>query len=382
MLRGGIKMSQLYNSKYYEAMSKRNPKIASVMMPIILDVIKPNSVIDFGCGIGSFLVEPVSRGIKVLGIDGEYLNKNELIIPKDRFMAADLSKKIIIKDKFDLALSLEVAEHIENEKAEIFLSNIVETSDIVVFSAAIPYQNGTGHINLQPTSYWCKLFEERGYVASNCLREIFWYKDISALRRQNIMLFTKPDKMEELEEKFKKYSEGPIYDIVHPDFFDSKLNEIKNSYIIELQKQETKFRLFESVIDYIKLADLCSQMSLFEMVDNYKYLAEWQCHEEFMERFHCKQLDDKEIEKNNNAYMIWGAGKDGLIIVKILKLLRKKVSILVDKEKEGQYVENILIENPKEGISQWSREIIILASRKYQKEMRTELNEIMDNYVI
>ena len=111
---------ELYNQSYYEVMRDKNPEIADVMMPIILNVLNPHSIVDFGCGIGAFLVEAVIRGIEVLGIDGDYINRDDLLFPDKYFYPFDLSEEMNINKKYDLAMSLEVAEHISEEYADVF----------------------------------------------------------------------------------------------------------------------------------------------------------------------------------------------------------------------------------------------------------------------
>ena len=80
----------------------------------------------------------------------------------------DLSGKI--SDKYDLAISLEVAEHLSPSRSCGFIDDLTNLSDVVLFSAAIPMQGGTNHINEQPISYWANLFLERGFVPISCIR--------------------------------------------------------------------------------------------------------------------------------------------------------------------------------------------------------------------
>jgi hypothetical protein len=91
------------------------------------------------------------------------VNKNRLKIPKECFAEVELDKGISVDRKYDLAISVEVAEHLPPNAADIFIESIVKASDIVLFSAAIPFQGGTNHINEQWPEYWNKLFNKNGY---------------------------------------------------------------------------------------------------------------------------------------------------------------------------------------------------------------------------
>lgn len=96
---------------------------------------------------------------------------------------------------FELAQSLEVAEHLYQEYAPNFVKLLTSLSDVVLFSAAIPYQGGVHHVNEQPPAYWAELFAKEGYVCIDCLRERIWEDDsISTWYRQNIMIFVHESK--------------------------------------------------------------------------------------------------------------------------------------------------------------------------------------------
>ena len=195
-----------------------NTKSADAVLPVLLKSIKPSSVVDVGCGNGSWLKSFVEHGVKdIFGIDGYYVKKNQLLIPEDKFLAADLTKPIDIERRFDLAISLEVAEHLPEEAADIFVDGLVKLSSSILFSAAIPYQGGTEHINEQYTDYWISKFEARGYRTYDILRPKIWNNEnIYFWYKQNILLFSK--------ESLKIESEsGSIYtNIVHPLLYEAK----------------------------------------------------------------------------------------------------------------------------------------------------------------
>src|SRR5271165_1063667 len=87
---------------------------AREVLKIVKDAhLNPKSVVDVGCGIGTWLKVWSELGAEdILGVDGDYVRQDQLLIPPDRFKAMDLSNPLALKRKFDLVQSLEVAEHL------------------------------------------------------------------------------------------------------------------------------------------------------------------------------------------------------------------------------------------------------------------------------
>ncbi len=200
----------IYDSKFYDMIAEIIQDEEQII-PYVLEQINPKSVVDFGCGEGRWLME-VKRNnanIEILGLDGYYVNKDRLCISKDEFMAVDLRKKIRLSKKYDLAISTEVAEHIEEEYVDVFVDNLSMASDYILFSAAIPGQGGEHHVNKQWQSYWVKKFKSRGYKADFSIRNHFWNNtNINTWRKQNILVFSK---------NWEENITSDIVDVVHPD---------------------------------------------------------------------------------------------------------------------------------------------------------------------
>jgi SAM-dependent methyltransferase len=163
-------------------------KSAKEVVPIILKHLSPKSVIDIGCGIGTWLKAFKEAGVEdIKGVDFHGVNT---LLSESEFIRHDLRKRLSLKRKFDLAISLEVAEHIETKYSDVFIENLTNLSDRIVFSAAIPRQEGENHINEQWNIFWVKKFEERGYVAIDLIRpEILLNPRIGYDYRQNILFF-------------------------------------------------------------------------------------------------------------------------------------------------------------------------------------------------
>jgi hypothetical protein len=182
----------LYNKYFFNNRQNTSLISASIIVPEIISIFNPKSVIDFGCGMGEWLKVFQDNGVSdICGIDGSYIDKDNLLINKDSFIEHDLNNFIDTK-KFDLAVCLEVAEHLKSSSSNLIVEMLIKASNNIVFSAAIPGQGGTGHINEQLHSFWADKFIQNGYNASDTLRLKFMNdKRVPFWYRQNIFIFSK-----------------------------------------------------------------------------------------------------------------------------------------------------------------------------------------------
>lgn len=210
-------------TKYFHEVEVHNTKAAEEVVPFILNLIKPNSVVDVGCGLGTWLKVFQDNGLKdILGIDGAHTDISKIVIDKNYFVVKDLENEFNVDRKFDLAVTLEVAEHLKNTSADSFIKSITQLSDIILFSAAIENQGGQNHINEQFPNYWEKLFNKYGFEFYDIIRFEFWEnQNVDLWYRQNMLLAIK--KGSELT-KFEKHKNN--INIVHPEHYINKLNQI------------------------------------------------------------------------------------------------------------------------------------------------------------
>ena len=122
-----------YNNKYYRHIEKAALTSAQVIVPYLIESYSPNSVVDIGCGRGAWLSSFAENGVKrYRGFDGQWVDKKELLIPVDRFTQANLetfkAPKWVETNKFDLAISLEVAEHLPWQSAKNFIKQLTTFS--------------------------------------------------------------------------------------------------------------------------------------------------------------------------------------------------------------------------------------------------------------
>ena len=123
----------------------------------------PASVVDVGCGTGVYLEQLQRLGVEVFGVENAAAAAQRARIPRDRIGVHDLRRPLSLDRRFNLAISFEVAEHLDPNCAEQFVKSLCALSDTVLFSAAGPGQGGVGHINEQPWEYWLSLFWQCGY---------------------------------------------------------------------------------------------------------------------------------------------------------------------------------------------------------------------------
>jgi len=211
-----------YNGEFYDSQMEGSVKSAIIVLPIILEVLPSiHSAVDFGCGAGTWLSVLKNLGVgEIRGYDGVWAEK-KLLISRENFTAVDLDKGTIqIERKYDLAISLEVAEHLPESSARNFIKTLTDSSDIVLFSAAIPFQGGTNHINERWQSYWRDIFDMYGFVGTDFPRRKIWnLSDVDICYRQNIVLYVKKEKIETIAIPTECFLSNEQIDCVHPELY-------------------------------------------------------------------------------------------------------------------------------------------------------------------
>lgn len=181
-----------YTREYYEEL-KWSRESAGEVLSILVRWLAPKSLIDVGCGAGDWLAAALELGIDdVVGVDGEWVKNAELAIGFDRLVIHDLRTGFTMPRRFDLALSLEVAEHLPASSGRTFIESLCGLSDVVVFSAAIPGQGGRRHLNEQWPSYWAQLFRDQGFDCYDVLRPQIWLNPrVAWFYAQNALIFAR-----------------------------------------------------------------------------------------------------------------------------------------------------------------------------------------------
>lgn len=226
---------------YHHSETVHNFSAAREVVPLIIQLINPKSVLDVGCGTGTWLKVFEDHGVnEYLGIDGEYVKSSLLKIPLNKFQPFDLRKPWNLNQKFDLVVSLEVAEHLPENTAEQFVECLIAHGDTILFSAAIPGQHGQHHINEQWPEYWQQKFKKFGFHFHDSVRPQIWNNDrIDFWYRQNIFILKK----EMADLPFKTLS------IVHPEMH---MFNLRNRMEMEQSLLAGKQGLFISTKIFLK----------------------------------------------------------------------------------------------------------------------------------
>lgn len=225
-----------YTPDYFDSIAPGSDRSAEVIVPMVMDLVRPRSVIDVGCGTGAWLAEfsrvggggAGGRVKRVVGVDGSYVERDQLRIDAADFRAADLGRPLReslgreLDGGFDLVVSLEVAEHLPPERSEGFVEDLTSLGEVVLFSAAIPYQGGEGHINERWPTFWYELFRARGYEVIDAIRKRVWSdRRVEPWYQQNVLIYATPGAIRARPKMAREYAETcpGFLSMVHPRLY-------------------------------------------------------------------------------------------------------------------------------------------------------------------
>jgi len=221
-------LSEFYDERFYSDQMDSSYESARIVLAHVWKFLKAGSVADIGCGRGTWLKACHELGSQVLlGYDGSWNDKSKMIDSAIEFNCIDLNQPFSLPKRVDMAISLEVAEHLEPSSAVQFVECLTNASDAVLFSAAITGQGGTNHINERPHSYWANIFLEKGYAPFDVIRPVFWEDDrVCFWYRQNIFLYLKKGSApyrKLIAEGMPELTNIGFMNCIHPDLHRSKL---------------------------------------------------------------------------------------------------------------------------------------------------------------
>jgi SAM-dependent methyltransferase len=201
---------------------------AQRVLPHVVELLDPRSVVDVGCGSGAWLAEAARLGVEdYLGVDG-FTPDASLAIPRERFATHDLTAPLRLDRRFDLALCLEVGEHLPERAADVLVESLAGLAPAVLFSAAVPGQGGDNHVNESWPDYWVERFAARGYIAVDAIRPLVWGADeVAWWYRQNLLLMCERELVagsRALREAHEATRPGQLA-VVHPHLYLSRTAE-------------------------------------------------------------------------------------------------------------------------------------------------------------
>ncbi len=159
-------LAGIYDGAFFEEWGPRHEKYvesARIITNIVYDQFRPARLIDLGAGCGVYSHLFAQKGVEVVAVDG-------VIPPAEHSYPVPIQVRDLtvpfenVWGKFDLALCLEVAEHIPEPLADAFLDNLLRFSDRLVLSAAQPNQGGHHHVNERPKRYWVAKLAAKGFA--------------------------------------------------------------------------------------------------------------------------------------------------------------------------------------------------------------------------
>lgn len=244
---------QIYAKHFYENQAGGSARSASVVAPLLVELLEPKSVLDVGCGAGTWCEAFSAAGVPTVhGIDGPWVDQATFRGPS--FSAFDFSTAPIPfspnlpERRFDMAMTLEFVEHVKADRAQALVDFLTAVSDVVVVGAAIPGQGGKGHVNEQWLEYWREMFEIAGYEPFDAIRPMIWSDDrVQPWYRQNTIIYFKggvPPEVKRLAEAAATASLSRPCSVVHPAMFAMK---VKGPQSIKLRVARFLRRLFSPI---------------------------------------------------------------------------------------------------------------------------------------
>lgn len=228
-----------YSDRFYARRAARIARSAEALVPTLVDLFRPGSVVDVGSGDGTWLRAFSRRGSEVAGMDGPWVPRRHLQIDEGDFFPIDLGKAplpyalSLPRPRYDLLISLEVLEHVDPERGDALVDLICSLSDTLIISAAAPDQGGTRHVNERWPDYWVTKFQDRGYKPFDFLRYSIWNDErIAPWYRQNVIGYFRgevPQRVREFAQRgMDRLLEQPL-PLCHPGVFGEKLGRFRRA---------------------------------------------------------------------------------------------------------------------------------------------------------
>jgi len=215
-------------TRYTHSEEIHNLESPREIVPTLIELFAPQSVVDVGCGIGTFLSCFKDAWVQsVYWVDWDWV-ETDLVskyLDDSEFGAHDIGADLSLDIRYDLVLSLEVAEHIDESYADTYIKNLISAWNVIIFSAAIPWQWWQNHVNEQWIWYWQEKFLQHWYHMHDILRPIFWDNPkIFWWYRQNIVVFAAKEYNIPRSVKY-----NPIKNIIHPELLQHTKNILKKN---------------------------------------------------------------------------------------------------------------------------------------------------------
>lgn len=183
--------TNLYTKKFYEDQMAGSIRSARIIAPIVCEVLTINSVLDLGCGVGTWLRAFAECGAdRLIGLDGEYVPQDKMLIDISNFKPINISSLDSLPKDLDLCVCMEVLEHLPHKVGKKIVRLLTEAAPAILFSAAIPGQGGTNHINERWHHEWHQEFSKHDFSVFDIVRpRVYHETDVEPWYRQNAFLY-------------------------------------------------------------------------------------------------------------------------------------------------------------------------------------------------
>ena len=249
-------LAHLYSNDFFDQLTYRSLQSARVILPEVFAALRPRRVIDVGCGLGAWLRAAADLGAEeTLGVDGQHVDCSKMLIDPTNFIAGNLADQRLrdllrgrMVDRFDLAICLEFAEHLPFGRAPPLVEDLTDLADVILFSAALPFQSGVHHVNEQWPEFWAIQFRARGYHCYDWIRRRVWNDpDVEPWYAQNVLLLAKEGSEGASRLPAEARTEGGPLAFVHPQTFLANLLQLyrtnrKRAYPEEYEDFQTLAR--------------------------------------------------------------------------------------------------------------------------------------------
>lgn len=187
-----------FDPSVYASLREGSRRSAAAVVPAVQELVRARSVVDVGGGEGWWAAAFAELGARAVCID---VGTTDHSAPGVEHVEHDLQDALPSSlGRFDLAVCLEVAEHVDALVGDRLIAEVCALAPVVLFSAAVPGQGGHGHINEQWPGYWVDRFASAGFSCSGALRWRFWDDErVDHWYRQNLLFATgEPSRFGEL----------------------------------------------------------------------------------------------------------------------------------------------------------------------------------------
>jgi len=204
----------MYGHDFYVAQQAGSVASARRILSILCEHYDFETVCDVGTGIGTWLRAAHELGkVALVGFDGPWAIEHPARCTAATFFPVDLNETITVTDRFDLVISVEVAEHLDPARGPGFIHDLCRAGDVVLFGASLPRQPGDGHVNCRPHAYWVDLFRQQGYACLDLFRPRVWHDPaVEPWYAQNCFLFVNSTQ----RERFADAPVAALFDVYHP----------------------------------------------------------------------------------------------------------------------------------------------------------------------